>query len=196
VHAKASTVEASSLSYNHISSNIVEISGFPRIPESSLVTVTMRVEVPNNPLFNFYVSIDKADQLSRPIIYNSITSSSAVIPTTFVSAFTGSEAEDNKLSWMQNTDSSISFTVTPTFTTNAGSSLRIITTNKLVSSVSFDGSSSCLVDGAAEECTVTTNSTFTTITIASNSSYNLYPQSSAVSIVINNLDFLYSSSHT
>ena len=96
---------------------------------------------------------------------------------------------------MQNSDSSISFTVTPNFQTNAGSKLTITTNNKLIESGSFNSATSCLISGAAEPCTIDTND-FTVITIASNSSYNLFPQASAITVVINNLDFTYASSHS
>lgn len=36
----------------------VKISGFPQIPSGSLITVTMKVWIPNTPSFSITVSID------------------------------------------------------------------------------------------------------------------------------------------
>ena len=196
VHAKTSTVQAATLGYDYYSSNGVRISGFPQIPQGSEITVTMRVEIGNTPIFNFFVSIDKLAQIGSPIIYNTISSSSAEIPISYISALTGTEGEPNKLTAMQTGDSSISFTVTPSFSTNDGSSLKIITSKDLVTTASFNTATSCLVGGAAKTCSITTNTTFTEIQISSLSSENLFPQSIGVAIVINNVKFNYASSHT
>ena len=77
VHAKTSTVEAATLNYDYYSSNGVRISGFPLIPDGTTITITMRVEIGSTPIFNFYISIDKLAQIGSPIIYNTISSSSA-----------------------------------------------------------------------------------------------------------------------
>ena len=98
---------------------------------------------------------------------------------------------------MQTGDSSISFTVTPSFSTNDGSSLKITTSLNLMKSGSFNGATSCLVGEAAKPCTITNDTTtYRFIEIASSSSENLFPQSIPVTIVINNLDFSQVSSHT
>jgi|JI7StandDraft_1071085.scaffolds.fasta_scaffold265778_1 hypothetical protein len=97
---------------------------------------------------------------------------------------------------MQTADSSIFFTVTPGFQTNAGSSLKIITSKNLIGASSFVPATSCLVGGIAQTCSISSDLTFTTITIASNSSYNLFPQGTPTAIVINNLGFNFASSHT
>lgn len=97
---------------------------------------------------------------------------------------------------MKTTDSSISFTVTPSFQTNAGSLLKLITSSNLIATPSFVTTTSCIVAGNAEPCSVTTNDTFTTILIASNSSYNLFQQSVPTTVVINNLSFKAASSHS
>ncbi len=61
----------------------------------------------------------------------------------------------------------------------------------------FSGSTSCLINTVAQPCTLVTNSQFTVIKIASSSSFNLYPMSPATtSVQINQLKFLYSSSHS
>lgn len=59
MYAKTNTVDSALLNYKFYSSNGVIISGFPLIPDSSLITVTMRVEIPSNPIFTITVSVDK-----------------------------------------------------------------------------------------------------------------------------------------
>lgn len=58
VYAITSTVGSTLLNYNFYSSKGVRISGFPLIPDSSTITVTMRVEIPSNPIFKITVSVD------------------------------------------------------------------------------------------------------------------------------------------
>lgn len=61
----------------------------------------------------------------------------------------------------------------------------------------FSGSTSCLINTVAQPCTLVTSSQFTVIKIASSSSFNLYPMSpTTTSVQINQLKFLYSSSHS
>ena len=67
-------------------------------------------------------------------------------------------------------DSQISFTVTPNFDTNDGSSLSLITPAKLQKNTNFNTATSCLVDSVAKPCTIVTDSIYTNITIASHSS--------------------------
>ena len=57
--AKTSTVEAETLKYDHVSGNIVRISGFPLIPDSSTLTVTMRVDLGATAIFTMTVKIDE-----------------------------------------------------------------------------------------------------------------------------------------
>jgi hypothetical protein len=97
---------------------------------------------------------------------------------------------------MTSTTSSMYFTVTPTFSTNADSSLYIYTSKNLVKAVNFNTSSSCLVNGIAQVCSVVTNDSFTLITINSGSSNNFFPIYTATTIQINNLNFLFLSSNT
>lgn len=196
VYIKTNTVDSAKINYNFYAAGGVKITGFPTIPDSSLITVTMRVEVPSNPIFTITVKVDADANLANPIILGTVTSNSAAIPETFISALTGSQGEPNKISWMKNTDSLMSFTVTPTFQTNAGSLLKIITSSNLIATPSFVGVSSCLVAGVAQPCSVTSNLTYTTILIASNSSYNLFPQAAPTTVVINNLSFKFASSHS
>lgn len=196
VYAKTNTVDSALLKYDFYSSNGVIISGFPLIPDSSVITVTMRVEIPVNPIFTITVSVDKQVNIANPIIKGVIASNSAAIPETYITLLTGTQGEPNKISWMQTSDSSISFTVTPSFQTNAGSLLKLITSNNLIATSSFIPATSCIVAGNAQACTIVTNDTFTTITIASNSSYNLFQQSVATTVVINNLSFKAASSHS
>lgn len=66
----------------------------------------------------------------------------------------------------------------------------------MVADSTFSGSTSCLINGAAQPCTITTNTQFTVITIASSSSFNLYPQSATTTVVINQLKFNFASSHS
>ena len=66
----------------------------------------------------------------------------------------------------------------------------------MVADATFNGASSCLVNSSAQPCTVTTNSEKTTVRIASNSSFNLYPQSQTTTIQIDQLKFNYASSHS
>ena len=91
VFAMTSTVEASELNYNHYSSSGVQISGFPLIPDSSTITVTMRVEVPSTPIFTITVKVDEEDNLGDPIIEGTVSSSSAAIPETYLTLLTGSQ---------------------------------------------------------------------------------------------------------
>ncbi len=96
---------------------------------------------------------------------------------------------------MTSTSSYIIFTVTPTFTTNADSSLYVYTSKNVIKSGSFNSLTSCLVGGIARTCTLDTT-TFTKITINSGSSNNFFPINTATTIRINNIVFLYASSNT
>lgn len=62
--------------------------------------------------------------------------------------------------------------------------------------ITFSNSTSCLINSASQPCTLTTNTQYTVITIASSSSFNLYPQSVTTTIQINNVKFMYASSHS
>lgn len=196
VYAKTSTVEAASLTYTHYSSRGFQISGFPLIPENSIITVTMRAEFTSTSIFTMTVKVDEPANLASPIIENSKSSVAAAIPETYLSSFSGSGGEANKVSAMQNSDSFISFGITSNFITNAGSKLTITTSSNMVKSATFDPATSCLVDTLPMPCSVTTTAPFTTIVIASNGSYNLFPTSTLKNVVINNLNFAFSSSHT
>lgn len=80
VYAITSTVGSTLLNYNFYSSKGVRISGFPLIPDSSTITVTMRVEIPSNPIFKITVSVDQLANIANPIILGSVISNSAAIP--------------------------------------------------------------------------------------------------------------------
>ena len=97
---------------------------------------------------------------------------------------------------MQTTTSSISFSVTPGFQTFSGSFLSIYTSANLVKDATFNDATSCLVNATAEPCTITSTAQYTLITIASNSSANLYPQADTTTIQVNQLKFNYASSHS
>jgi len=97
---------------------------------------------------------------------------------------------------MQTTTSSISFIVNAAFQTLSGSFLQVYTSTNMITDTTFNPSSSCLLNAVAQPCTITTNTQYTIITIASTSSTNLYPQSVPVNVVINNLRFRYASSHS
>lgn len=98
---------------------------------------------------------------------------------------------------MQTGTSSIYFTVTPLFQTLSGSYLQIYTSPYMVADVTFNGATSCLINGLPQPCTLTTNSQNTIITILSGSSFNLFPQfPSVTNIIINQLKFNYASSHS
>lgn len=97
---------------------------------------------------------------------------------------------------MQTTTSSIMFSVTPLFQTFSGSYLELYTRKDLVADSSFSGSTSCLVNSTAQPCTLTTNSQYSVLKIASNSSFNLFQQSTTTTIQINQLKFNYASSHS
>lgn len=66
----------------------------------------------------------------------------------------------------------------------------------MVADVTFNGATSCLINNVAQPCTISTNSQSTVITIASSSSFNLYPQSVTTSVQINQLKFNFASSHS
>lgn len=79
-YIKTNTVDSANINYNHYNSNGVKITGFPTIPQNSIITVTLRVEIPSNPIFTITVSIDTDANLNNPIILGSVTSNSAAIP--------------------------------------------------------------------------------------------------------------------
>ncbi len=78
VYARTSTINNNNLQYLLADNQTVTISGFSTIPSGSLITVTMRVWIGTNPIFNIYVSIDTQAHinLGAPIIYG--TSSATV----------------------------------------------------------------------------------------------------------------------
>lgn len=81
VFARTSTVNTNNLRYKLVNDNTVQISGFSTVPSGSLITVTMRVWIYTNPIFNIYVMIDTLDHITAgaPIIYG--TSSATVSAT-------------------------------------------------------------------------------------------------------------------
>jgi hypothetical protein len=127
VFAKTSTINSNSLQYLLTNNQTVQISGFSTVPSGSLITVTMRVWIDTNPIFNIYVSIDKLAHITAnaPIIYGTASATVSATPNNFVSAFTGTAGETNKLTAMQTATSSISFSITPLFQTFAGSYLQL-----------------------------------------------------------------------
>jgi hypothetical protein len=58
----------------------MQITGFSLIPIGSIITVSMRIWISSNPLFNIYVKIDKKSQIGNPIIYGQSPTTSAVNP--------------------------------------------------------------------------------------------------------------------
>ena len=90
--------------------------------------------------------------------------------------------------------SNIQFVVNPSFSTSMGSSLTIFTSENVIASGSFSGSTSCVVNSVAATCSISTNSTLTRILIMSGSSNNLFPQSVPISVVISNIQFKFLSS--
>lgn len=197
VFARTSTINSNTLQYKLTNAQTVQISGFSTIPSGSLITVTMRVWINTNPIFSIFISIDTVAHITAgaPIIYGTAAATVSVTPENFISALTGNNNEPNTLTLMQSGTSSISFSVTPLFQTFSGSFLSIHTSRDLEADSSFNGATSCLVNSIAQPCTIS-RTTFTVITIASSSSSNLYPMSTTVTVVINNLKFAYASSHS
>jgi hypothetical protein len=76
---------------------------------------------------------------------------------------------------MTTTHSSLFFTVYPTFSTISDSSLTIRTSKNLVASTSFSGTTSCLINGTARACSISSTLDITTITINSGTSNNYFP---------------------
>jgi len=106
----------------------VRISGFPVTAAGSKITITMKVWIPLAiHSFSVDVRIDTLTSIGNPIMMGSAPTVDTVVPDDFVTLLTGNAGETNKLSSMSTTTSSISFTVTPTFATEIGSSLKIYT---------------------------------------------------------------------
>ena len=97
---------------------------------------------------------------------------------------------------MASGDSFITFVVNPSFQVFDGSRLVIYVRKDLVKSSNWNDATSCMVGGVAKPCTLDTNTTWTNITIQSGTSENLFPQSTAVTVQINNIHFLKASSHS
>lgn len=198
VYARTSTINSNALVYTLPDTQTIQISGFSTIPSGTLITVTMRAWFGTSPIFNMYVSIDTKSHITSnaPIIYGTVSSTVSAIPTSYISAFTGTGNEPNKLTVVQGATSSISFSVTPLFTTYTGSFLQLYTSKYMTADSTFSGSTSCLVNSVAQPCTIVTNTQFTLITIASSTSFNLFPISTTTPIVINQLNFASGSSHS
>jgi hypothetical protein len=154
VYAKASTVLASKLLYSHYDLKGVRISGFPIIAAGSRITITMKVWVPITPSFNIEVRIDTLDNIANSIIKGNAPTIDTVVGEEFITSLTGNPAnivnnnpETYKLSSMIGATASpysiITFTVTPTFVTEAGSSLKIYTCENLIAAPTFSTSTSC-----------------------------------------------------
>jgi hypothetical protein len=93
VFARTSTINSNTLIYQLTNSSTVQISGFPSIiPSGSLITVTMRVYISINPIFNIYVSIDQLTSINTPIIYGTSSATVSAQPTAFISAINGSQS--------------------------------------------------------------------------------------------------------
>jgi hypothetical protein len=92
VYAYTSTVNNNNLQYVLQNNNSVQISGFSTVPAGSLITVTMRVWIDTNPIFNVYVSIDTLAHITNnlPIIYATTSATVSAIPTNFITAVTDS----------------------------------------------------------------------------------------------------------
>lgn len=82
------------------------------------------------------------------------------------------------------------------FVTSIGSSLQIIVTNNVIKSNKFSTNTSCTINNIYQICTILTNQTYTTITISSNNSVNLFQQFVPGKVVINNLVFNSCSSYS
>lgn len=171
------------------------ISGFNGIPENTPITITMRISIPLNQIFTYFVKIDKQSLISTPIIQTSSTSSSAAVQNSFVSGLTGNSVETNKLTAMSSGNSQISFQVYHLQATNADSSLTLVMPNSAVG-LSFVGTSSCTINGVARTCTLASGAIFTNITIKSNGLTNYYPYNTTVNVVISNINFKTISTHT
>jgi hypothetical protein len=91
VYAKTSTLNSNSLKYTLPDSNTVQISGFSTLPSGTLITVTMRVWIYNNPIFNIYVSIDTSDHITAglPIIYGAASATVTGQSESYISSLTG-----------------------------------------------------------------------------------------------------------
>lgn len=175
----------------------MRISGFPVTAAGSKITVTMKVWIPLAiQSFSVAVSIDTLTSIGNPIMMGSAPTVDTIVPDDFVTLLTGNAGETNKLSSMSTTTSSISFTVTPTFATEIGSSLKIYTCENLISTASFDPAVSCVVGGVSRTCSIVTNDTITLITINSGSSNNYFLMGTPTTVLINNLKFKYVSSNT
>jgi hypothetical protein len=199
IYLRTSTLNSNSLVYTLPDSQTIQVSGFASVvPTGSTITVTMSAWIGSSPIFNLYVSIDTAVHLAAtaPIIYGATSATVSAVPEPFISGLTGNGAEANKLTAMQSTTSSISFAVTPSFQTLTGSFLEVYTSSNLIKDSSFSPSTSCLINGTAQPCTLTTTGQYTVIKIASNSSFNLYQMSLTTTVQINQLKFNYASSHS
>jgi len=198
-------VNFNSLIYTVVNLQTIQISGFTSIiPSGSVITVTMRVWINTNPIFNIYVSIDNIAHITAlaPIIYGTASATVTATPSTFISGLTGNGNEMNKLTAMlDGTTSTIYFSVTPSSQTIAGSFLLIYTSANLVKASSFNSATSCLINNVTQPCSITT-STYTKIAIYSSSSSNLFPQPpplpppATTTVQINQVVFNYASSHS
>lgn len=160
VFARTNTVNFNSLIYTIVNLQTIQISGFTStIPSGSVITVTMRVWINTNPIFNVYVSIDTIAHINAnaPIIYGTASATVTATPSSYISGLTGNGNEPNKLTMqLDGTTSSIYFSVTPLFQTIAGSFLIIYTSTNLVAASSFNSASSCLINGVGQSCSITT----------------------------------------
>lgn len=62
--------------------------------------------------------------------------------------------------------------------------------------LTFDGASSCLVNSVAQTCSITSTAQYTVITIASSTSYNLFPTLSTTTVQVSQINLNYASSHS
>ena len=82
VFARTSTINTNTLQYKLVNGNTVQISGFSTVPSGSLITVTMRVWINTNPIFNIYVMIDTLAHITAgaPIIYGTSSATVSAAP--------------------------------------------------------------------------------------------------------------------
>jgi acetyltransferase-like isoleucine patch superfamily enzyme len=81
VFARTSTINSNTLQYKLVNDYNVQISGFSTIPSGSLITVTMRVWINTNPIFNIFVKIDTLAHINANAPIISGTSSATVSAT-------------------------------------------------------------------------------------------------------------------
>lgn len=188
IYASVSSGESKGLVwYRVMSEQVVVIGGFTRLNSGTVIKVYMRAWIGDVVGFGVVAAVDLLANINTPIVQGSATVTVSAVNDMFVSGVVGNDNVVGQLTMQYVGDSFIRFVINPPFTTTYGSSIKLYTSKTLRPSSLFNPTSSCTLNGTIQSCSITTYPSYTLITISSSLITNIYPQSQATTVQINNI---------